>query len=141
MHAKKFALVGGWIMLGLGIFALIPGLSSSAVLLMPIRLNESYGLFFGLLPMNILNKAALIILGVVGLVVSSRESQSIAYARTVAFITVVLAILGLFSATNTLGGYWPLYGGEVLFHAVLAAFAVYYGYSLVPSGTPRTHSV
>lgn len=42
----------------------------------------------------------------------------------------VLTILGLFPQTNTLGGYWPIFGADVLLHAVLAIAGAYFGYML-----------
>lgn len=134
MHPRNFALWGGLIMLVLGVLALIPGLSSYPVTLPPLVLEASYGLFLGVFAMNVLNKLALIILGVAGLVAAFAKNTSlpasISYSRWVFAIMGVLAILGLFPGTNTLGGYWPLFGHEVWFHALIALVGAYFGFAL-----------
>lgn len=84
--------------------------------------------------MNILNKIALIVFGLVGIAASSGRTndlpRSIAYSRWVFFVMGALAILGLIPQTNTLFGYAPLFGYEVLAHAFLAALGGYFGYAL-----------
>jgi hypothetical protein len=42
----------------------------------------------------------------------------------------IAAILGIFSETNTLGGYWPLFGADAWLHAVFAVAGGYYGFAL-----------
>ena len=134
MHPKRFALIGGLLMIIVGVLAFIPTLSTDSVGLPVLNLDASYGLFLGYFPMNILNKAALIILGVLGVLAASRESirlpMSIQYSRLVFYVLAALAILGLFPQTNTLFGYWPLFGNEVWFHAVVAVVGAYFGFAL-----------
>lgn len=134
MHPRNFALWGGLVMLVLGVLALIPALSSYPVSLPPLALEASYGLFLGLFAMNILNKLALTILGAAGLMAAYAKNTSlpasISYSRWVFVITGALAILGLFPATNTLGGFWPLFGHEVWFHALISLLGAYFGFAL-----------
>jgi hypothetical protein len=39
-----------------------------------------------------------------------------------------LALIGLFPQTNTLFGYWPLFGFEIIAHGIFALIGGYYGY-------------
>jgi hypothetical protein len=137
MHPKKFALIGGIIMLAIGALALIPSLYQyqSAAFDLPMLKNEtSYGLFLGLFPMNIFNKIAMIVFGVAGILAANAPTtnlpKSILFSRIVFFVMGAAAILGLIPATNTLGGYWPLFGNEVWMHGVFALVGAYFGFAL-----------
>lgn len=134
MYTKKFANIGGWVMLIIGVLALIPAFSETSYLLPALKIETSYGLFLGLFPMNILNKLALIGFGVFGIMCSRADDviTSVKYSRVLCITMAVLAVLGLFPATNTLFSYWPLFRGEVVLHAVLAVLGGYYGY-IVPT--------
>ena len=132
MTQKNFAFIGGIVMLIVGILAFYPGLNKSAEGLPELNVEASYGLFLNVLPMNVFNKLAIIFLGLAGLVVSGKERTNrpaIIYARWVFWIMCGFTIFGLFKQTNTLFGYWPLFGGEVLFHAIIAMLAGYFGYN------------
>lgn len=134
MHPRSFALWGGLLMLVLGIVSLIPALSSYPPTLPTLAIETSYGLFVGLFAMNILNKLALIVLGVAGLMAANAKHTSlpasINYSRWIFGITGALAILGLFPTTNTLGGYWPLFGHSVWLHALFSVTGAYFGFAL-----------
>lgn len=135
MHPRRFAMVGGAIMLLIGIAAFIPAFSTySTDLLRPLELNTSHGLFLGFLPMNIINKLALVVFGIAGIWASSGDTvslpRSISWARAVAIVMGLGAVLGLIPATSTFFGYWPLYGYEVVVHAAFALLGGYFGYAL-----------
>ncbi|MBX3018155.1 MAG: DUF4383 domain-containing protein [Bdellovibrionaceae bacterium] len=134
MHPQRFALFGGILMLVIGAVALIPALVGSNASLPPLMNETSYGLFLGFFPMNVFNKIALITFGIAGIVASQMKGtelpSSIRYSRIVFFVFGALAVLGLIPATNTLFGYWPLFGGEILAHAAFALVGAYYGYAL-----------
>ncbi len=130
MAAKKFAYIGGVIMLLIGLLSLIPGFEGSLTDLPLLKVNLSYGLFLSLFPMNIFNKVALILFGLGGILISKRDenASSINYARTVFFTMGALSLLGLSYSTNTLNGYWPLFGYEALAHGFFALVAGYCGF-------------
>ena len=135
MQPKKFARIGGTVMLILGLLALIPSLSSTITDDLPaLRLETSYGWFLGLFAMNIINKLALIAFGILGIAAASSTTRSlpmsINFSRLVFYVMGAGAILGLIPATQTFFGYWPLFGGEVLVHAIFAGLGAYAGYSL-----------
>lgn len=134
MYPKKFALIGGILMLAMGLFSLIPAFVGSAASLPMLNVETSYGLFLGLFPMNIFNKIALIVFGIAGVGAANAKFTSlplsIHFSRAVFWVMGALAILGLIPATNTLNGYWPLFDGEVLAHGIFALVGAYYGYAL-----------
>lgn len=134
MHTRKFASIGGWVMLVLGVLSLIPVFSQTSYLLPALRVETSYGLFLGFFPMNIISKIVLIAFGVAG-ILCSRSSEvisSVKFSRTVCLVMGALAIMGLVPSLNTFFGYMPLFRGEVITHAVFAVLGGYFGY-VVPA--------
>lgn len=125
MFSKSFALFGGVLMLVIALWSLIPGQQGPNAALPFLKVQASYGLFLGLLPMNIFNKVALLVFGTAGLICSHQKTDlfSIHYAKVVFFVFGVLAIAGLIPATNTLGGLWPLFGSEIVAHGFFALIA------------------
>lgn len=134
MFPRRFALIIGIFMLAVGAISLMPNMVGSAEGLPLLKNENSYGLFLGLFPMNIFNKVALIVLGLGGIMAASARftslPASIHFSRLLFFATGALAILGLFPQTNTLNGYWPLFGNGVWEHAALAVLGGYFGYAL-----------
>lgn len=143
MHPRRFALVGGILMLALGLLAFIPALSSdpASAGLPVLRVETSYGLFLGLFAMNVFNKVVFVVFGLAGIMASYAKGTSlpasISYSRWVFFVLAPLAILGMFEATNTLGGYWPLFGYNVLSAGLFAAVGAYFGF-LLTSKVPES---
>ncbi len=132
MNPRGFARYGGIVMLVLGLLSLaMPG---SAETLPLLKLNTSYGDFLGFLPMNIINKVALLVFGVAGIYVSRLPGnslpRSILWSRVVFVVMGVAAILGIIPQTRTFFGYWPLFGGDALAHAVFAVMGGYFGFVL-----------
>jgi hypothetical protein len=132
MTSKKFALVGGMVMLILGVTSLIPALSGSPSGLPTLKLTTSYGLFLGVLPLNILNKIGLIFLGIAGIYASRMENKEIAiyFSRTICVVMGILALLGISPTTDTLFGYSPLFGTEILINTLFALLGGYCGFIL-----------
>lgn len=137
MNSKKFALYGGSIMVFLGVVSLIPGLEGSTAGLPALKVDTSYGLFLNMFPLNIFNKIALIAFGIEGIITgrSKHTAYSLTYGSLVFFVMGALSLLGLFPQTNTLGGLWPLFGGEVIAHGL---FAITAGLCVL-SDTKRRH--
>ncbi|MBC7428557.1 MAG: DUF4383 domain-containing protein [Bacteriovorax sp.] len=143
MSTRNFALIGGVVMLVMGCLALVPVLNSGVDTLPVLYVNTSYGLFLDLFPMNILNKVALIIFGLAGMACYFAKDQSFRYSKifskTVFWVMGALAILGLFPQTNTLSGYWPLFGYEVIAHGIFAVMGGYFGYLAIREQTHHHH--
>jgi hypothetical protein len=136
MRPVKFAFWGGFVMLVMGALAFLPAFSLTPVEagLPPLVVEASYGAFLGNFPMNIFNKLALLLFGLVGIGVSYSPARalplSIKWSQAVFVVMGIGAILGMIPRTNTFFGYWPLFGGEVLMHGVFAALGAYFGYAL-----------
>lgn len=133
MSSKKFALYGGVIMFIMGLVSIFPGLEGSKEGLPELRLDTSYGLFLGLFPMNILNKVALMTFGIAGIATGRivDSAYAIHYSRIVFFVMGLAALLGVYDTTDTLFGFWPLYGGEIIAHGIFAVLGGICGF--IPS--------
>ena len=133
MSARKFALYGGITMFLMGFVSIIPGLEGSSAGLPELKIETSYGLFLGLFPMNILNKIALIVFGIAGIAAGrpADTSYPIHYSRMVFFVMGLAALLGVYDSTDTLFGYWPLFGGEIIAHGIFAVIGGICGF--IPS--------
>lgn len=131
MQTKNFALIGGLIMSIMGIISFIPAMNVTEGL-PPLIVNTSYGMFLDIFPMNVFNKAALIIFGAAGMWAYFTPENNLyytsIYAKVVFWVMGALAVLGLFPQTNTLFGYWPLFGFEIIAHGIFALAGAYYGY-------------
>ena len=131
MHTKNFALIGGLVMLMMGLISFIPTMNVTEGL-PPLYVNTSYGMFLDLIPMNIFNKLALLLFGAGGLMAyfTTKDTlhYSIMYSKIVFWGMGVLALLGLFPQTNTLFGYWPLFGFDIIVHGIFSLIGGYYGY-------------
>lgn len=125
---QNFALGASIVMILLSVLSfIIPG---AAYIDYPsLSVTYSYGWFLDLLPMNVVNKIALLLFGIAGLISSRTFSASLMWARSVFVVMGILAILGLFPLTNTLFGLLPLYGTQILEHGVFAVVALYYSAS------------
>ena len=146
MHPKTFASVSGILLLVTGVLALLPSMVGSVEGLVPLSLDNSYGMFMGFMPLNLMSKVALILFGITGLYASrnlGRElPSSIAYSRAVFILMGALSIMGLIPSTNTFFGYMPLYGANSAFFGVISLMGAYFGYALssqVPADRTGAH--
>ena len=127
MSTRTFALIFGiaFLVIGAsGFFMLTPGHETGDDLVV----KHSYGLAMGLFPVNILHNLVHLLFGVWGLLAYRSLRGSIAYARGVAIIYAVLAIMGLIPGLDTMFGLVPLYGNDIWLHALLAGVAAYFGW-------------
>lgn len=131
MNPKKFALVFGIANLAVGLLALVPSLVGTTEGLPALHVDTSYGNFLNMFPLNIMNKMAMVAVGVFGILAGTAKfnalPRSISYARAVCVLTVLMAVLGSIPQTNTLFGYWPLFGmPNVLASSLFAIVAGFY---------------
>lgn len=130
MDAKKFAFVAGLIYLVVGIAGFIPGL-----LTMPhpdeppVAVDAFHGRLLGLFPVNVLHNIVHLLIGVWGLLAAKSLGASIGYARGLAIIYGVLAVMGLFPVLNTMFGLVPLHSHDIWLHAGTALIAAWFGWS------------
>ena len=127
---KGFALFYGVVFLLIGIMGMIPGITP------PhedpnMVVQTGLGLAMGLFPVNVIHNVVHVVFGVWGLAASRTYTAARGYARAVAVIYALLAVMGLIGAAgiNTTFGLVPLYGHDVWLHALLAAGAAYFGFA------------
>lgn len=134
MKPQRFALIAGLLFFITGILSFVDSLQGDSSVLKPLLLNTYSSNFLGVFPMNVINKVALLLFGAFGIFAAASKfralSSSVAFARLVALVMIPGAILGLFPSTDTIGGYWPLYGGEVALHGIFGLLGAYYGFRL-----------
>lgn len=136
MHPRRFALIGGIVMLAMGVLSLVPAFNTPPAQagLPLLNLEASYGLFLDIFPMNIVNKVVLILFGISGILASQGTETSlpasISFSRWVFVVMGIGAVLGIVPQTNTFFGYWPLFGSEVWAHGIFAVLGAYFGYVL-----------
>lgn len=129
MSVRTFALIYGAVFIVVGIAGFIPGLlGPHDAVEHPLAVEEGAGDLFGLFPVNMLHNLVHLAFGVWGLAVARNAHAAILYARSVAVIYAVLAIMGLIPGLDTAFGLVPLHGNDIWLHALLAAGAAYFGF-------------
>ena len=128
MNTRNFALVFGIIFLIVGIGGFVPGLTASASPDPDLTMTHGYGHELGMFPVNTLHNIVHLIFGVWGLAASRSLGGARGYAKGVAIIYAVLTVMGLIDGLDTSFGLVPLYGADVILHALLAAIAAYFGF-------------
>ena len=128
-NPQNFAMISSLIMIIIAITSFVsPG---SAETLPDLKVYQSYGLFLDLLPMNILNKLALVLFAFSGAIASKSYRNSVLWCKFVFFVMAPLAVLGIIPETQTLFGIIPLFGGSVSLHAFFAFLGMYFGFSKI----------
>jgi hypothetical protein len=100
----------------------------------PLRLDLLYGYLLGVFPVNVAHSAVHLAIGAWGLLAWRADHQGRRigspkmYARILAVVYGVLALLGLVPALNTLFGLVPIHGHDVWLHAGTAVAAAYFGW-------------
>ena len=118
MNARMFALVFGIIYLLVGLLGFT---ASSSVAAAPL---------LGIFPVNLLHNIVHILIGVWGLASYRSAAGAIAFARGLAILYALLAIMGLLPAPfQTTFGLVPIYGADVALHALTAIIAAYFGWA------------
>lgn len=135
MVIRNFALIYGIVFLLVGVAGFIPGLVTGPQPPTDAGLGAA-GLLFGLFPVNLLHNLVHIAFGIWGLAVFRSLSGARLYARSVAIIYAVLAVMGLIPVLQTTFGLIPLYGHDVWLHAALAVVAAYFGWFARVGGEP-----
>lgn len=126
MTTRTFALVLGVAFLVAGLAGFFPTPAEP-----PAGLTQTHGFghALGLLPVNTLHNVVHLLFGVMGILASRGSLMSArGYAQFVAVAYGLLAVLGLLPQTNTTFGLIPIYGNDVILHAVIAAASAYFGF-------------
>lgn len=135
-----FALVLGIVFAVVGVAGFIPGL-----VVEPAPPPESQMIvegahvrLFGLFPVNWLHNLVHIVFGAWGIAAYRRFSSARTYAKSVAVIYAILAVMGLIPGLQTAFGLVPLYSHDIWLHIVIALAAAYFGFARVAPETTAT---
>ena len=130
MSVRHFALAYGIVFLLVAIAGFIPGLVDPLEAEHPeLAIESGAGRLFGLFPVNILHNLVHGVFGVWGILAWRSVTAAVTYARAVAIIYAIFAIMGLVPGLHTAFGLVPLYSHDVWLHVVLAAVAAYFGWA------------
>ncbi len=126
MSTRTFAMIFGIVFLLVGIAGFVPQLvqePEGGDMGMP-----GHVMLLGMFAVNTLHNVIHIIFGLWGLAASRSAGGALTYARGVAIIYALLAVLGLIPATQTTFDLVPIYGKDVWLHGALALVAAYFGW-------------
>jgi Domain of unknown function (DUF4383) len=131
---QYFALIIGGFFLVLGIIGFIPALVhyTEATSAVSDAYGIRYGYILGIFPINGIHNFIHMVTGVMGIAASLSLGASRIYSRLLAGFYGLLSVLGLIPYTNTLFGTVPIFGSDVLLHALTAVPAFYYGFIASP---------
>lgn len=129
MNARTFALVFGVVYLLVGLMgffvnggmSISPGGGATGA-------DAAWPRLLGLFPINLLHNIVHLAIGAWGLASYRSYSGSVAYARGLAILYAVLAVMGLIPGLNTTFGLIPIFGHDVWLHALTAIVAAYFGW-------------
>ena len=130
-HVRYFALAYGIVFLLVGLAGFVPGLVAPPQETADVAADAGFGRLFNLFPINVLHNVVHLAFGIWGLVAYRTFSAARLYARGVAVIYAILAVMGVIPMLNTTFGLIPLYGHDVWLHALLAIIAAYFGWARV----------
>lgn len=129
MATRYFALVWGIVFLMITASGFIPGAWEPAPAHYPeIAVDSMYGAALGLFPVNILHNLVHLIFGMWGVFAYRSLDASRTYAKVVAVVYAMFAVMGLIPMLDTTFGLVPLFGNDVWLHVLLAAPAAYFGF-------------
>ena len=129
MATRYFALIWGIVFLIIAASGFIPGMWHPAPAHYPdIAVDTWYGAALGLFPVNILHDLVHLVFGVGGVAAYRSLDSAKTYAKAVAIIYAMFAVMGLIPVLNTTFGLVPLFGNDIWLHLLLAAPAAYFGF-------------
>lgn len=141
MKTSTFAFLAGIVYLVAGLLGLIPAMltppPSDAP---PVTFSLLYGYLLGLFPVNLLDTALHLAIGVWGIAAWRSATQPALFARSLALLFGVLTVLGMIPLANTLFGWMPIHGHDVWLHGFTAAIAAYFGWRQEVPHTERRSS-
>lgn len=127
MSTRTFAMIFGIVFLAVGIAGFVPQLvqppEGGAM-----ATDMEHRMLLGMFPVNTLHNVVHLLFGLWGLAASRSLGGSVTYARGVAIIYALLAIMGFIPSLNTMFGLVPLHGNNIWLHLALALVAAYFGW-------------
>jgi hypothetical protein len=145
MRTRYFALILGIIYLLVGLVGFLPASLSPLGVMAPneaagLSVTALHGRLMGLFPVNVLHDVVHVLIGIWGIVAYRRYDQARLFARGLAIIYALFAVMGLIPRLDTVFGLVPLYGHDVWLHAVTAVVAAYFGWGAVESSERQSAS-
>jgi hypothetical protein len=126
---RAFALAAGIVYLAVGVLGFVPGITQPPPSGAPdVAIDAGYGYLLGLFPINVLHNLVHLAIGLWGVASYKSFGASRIYARGLAIVYGLLAIMGLIPGLNTTFGLIPIFGHDVWLHALTAAAAAYFGW-------------
>ena len=136
MAIRYFAIVAGIVYLLVGLLGFVPDLKTPPTTAPPLAVDTGYGFLLGLFPVNVLHNLVHDALGIWGIAAFATLGAARFYARALAVIYAVLAVMGLIPGLDTTLGLIPIFGHDIWLHALTALIAAYFGWVAEPSGRP-----
>ena len=135
MRTATFALFAGIVFLSAGLLGLMPAaLTPPPPDAPPVRLAVLYGYLLGIFPVNVVHSVVHLAVGAWGIYAWRAEhfggamSSPKNFARVLAILYAVLAVIGVIPGMGTVFGVVPVHGNDVWLHAGTAALAAYFGW-------------
>ena len=134
MNTRTFALAAGIVYLVVGVAGFIPALGDDRDL-PDLAVDALYFDLFWLFPVNVLHSLVHLLIGVLGVLASRSYDGARLYARALAVVYALLAVMGLIDAgdLDTTFELIPLFSHDIWLHALTAAVAAYFGFGPVPA--------
>ncbi|ACO46013.1 DUF4383 domain-containing protein [Deinococcus deserti] len=124
---RTFARAAGIIYLLVGLLGFIPTFLSPYAG-PDLAVDSMQGRLLGLFPVNLMHNLVHIAIGLWGLSAARSLGASVGFARGLAVLYTLLAIMGLIPGLKTMFGLAPLHGNDVWLHAATALVAAYFGW-------------
>lgn len=132
MGTRYFALAAGIVYTLVGLMGLV-GIGETAYTGPQLAFPTGQGDLLGIFPVNLLHDIVHLGIGLWGIASYRSYNGSRAYARGLAILYALLAVLGLLPAPlSTTFGLIPIHGNDVWLHALTAAVAAYFGFVARP---------
>jgi hypothetical protein len=129
IKTSTFALIFGIAYLAAGLLGLIPAmLTPPPADAPPTNFTMMYGYLLGLFPVNLLHTLVHLVIGAWGISAWSGRSSPVGFARSLAVLYGVLAVMGMLPMLNTTFGMIPIHGNDVWLHGLTAVIAAYFGW-------------
>lgn len=146
VNVRNFAMTAGIIYLIVGLMGLFGIGVQYDVAHTGLAVEAQHGRLLGLFHVNVLHNIVHLAIGIWGITAARAGMMSNAprtFAKGLAVLYAVLAVMGLIPVLNTTFGLIPLYGHDVWLHALTAGVAGYFGWvhHTAPVRTSRTASV
>jgi len=130
MAIRYFAIAAGIVYALVGLAGFLPGMNVPGPPdAPPMAVDSFYGYLMGMFPVNILHNLVHLAIGAWGIWgYANGIPGSRAFARGLAVVYAVFAVMGLIPGLNTTFGLVPLFGHDVWLHALTALLAAYFGW-------------